>query len=151
MTAETSGRGRSDRLISACEAAIDRLETREASGISPDVFDELGESLFWLCALAEERGRSSPLIKGLTWARNRVTHGSLVAAPVDWHYGAELGRLILGRAQLGTTSGHEWMDRSQIGFGPRDRPAPKQEQAYDEAVAGQRVVGLLRQALSTLR
>jgi hypothetical protein len=143
----TSGApSRANRLAEACEAALARLATKEAQGIDPDVFAEVGEVLFWLCALAEANGRRRhPLLRGLEWARDRITHGVIVTAPVRWHYGSEPGKLVLGRAMLGTASGHIWLDRSHIAHGPNDRPGKEAE--YDQHVAGNRVVGLLRQAL----
>jgi hypothetical protein len=140
------------RLEQACTAAIERVAANEAAGIDPDIFAELGEALYWLTALAEANGRKTlPLLTGLRWARNRITHGVVVTAPVQWHYGAELGRLALGMAQLGTTSGHEWLPRTQVPLGPDDRSRPTEEAAYDVHVAGRRVVELLREGLTLAR
>jgi hypothetical protein len=143
---------RNDRLIAACEAAVDRLESREAVGVDPDIFAELGEVLFWLGALAEAKGQQGDrLLLGLRWARNRITHGVLVTAPTSWHYGAEPGRLVLGRAVLGTSSGHEFLPRDRVVLGPNDKPSPGQATAYDSEVAGRRVLELVRRALQILR
>jgi hypothetical protein len=133
------------RLGNACRAAIDRLEAKEAAGIHPDTFQELGEALFWLIALADERRRKTPLLHGLRWARNEIAHGFVVDAPVHWQYGAELGRLVLGRAQLGATSGHVWLPRSRIPVNPNGRKRSTQAKAYDTDVAGKRVVETLRE------
>ncbi len=150
--ATPSALNRAARLSSGCEAAIGRVAAKERVGIDPDTFAELGESLFWLSALAEANGRGrQPLLLGLQWARNRITHGVVVAAPVEWQYGAELGKLVLGKGRLGTTSGHEWLPRSSVALGPNDRRDPRQEAAYDAHVAGRRVVEVLRQALAVAK
>jgi hypothetical protein len=146
--AGASGPGRTVRLSDACQAAIERMSAKEDSGIDPDTFAEVGEVLFWLVALAEANGRRDPLLNGLRWARNRITHGVIVAAPVDWHYGSELGRLVLGKAILGTSSGHEWLDRASVPLGPNERRNPAQARDYDAHVAGRRVVDTLRAALA---
>jgi hypothetical protein len=143
-----AARNRWTRLGNACRAAIERVEAKEAAGIDPDTFQELGEALFWLVALAEEHGRKvdAPLLRGLRWARNEIAHGFVVDAPVGWHYGAELGRLVLDKAQLDTTSGHEWLPRAQVPVDPTQvKRHEKDGQAYDEAVAGRRVVETLRE------
>lgn len=151
MATAPGGQDRATRLEQACAAAIERVAVKEAEGIDPDTFAELGEALYWLIALAKENGRTAPLLTGLRWARNRITHGAVVAAPVQWHYGAELGRLVLGMAQLGTTSGHEWLPRAEVPVGPNDRSLPTEEAAYDLNVAGRRVVEVLREGLTLAR
>lgn len=139
------------RLAAACESALQRLEAAESVGIAPDVYAPLGETLFWLCALAESTGHSNDApIKGLRWARHRVTHGALVAAPVDWQYGSELGRLVLGRSRLGTRSHYRWLPRSSVPTGPGYRQQPQLEQAYDQYIDGGEVVAILRSALAGL-
>ena len=144
---------RADRLALACEAALERLAAKEAGGVDPDVFAEVGEALFWLIALADETGkRQVPLLNGLRWPRNRTAHGAIVTAPAEWHYGSEPGRLILGRAVLGTISGHVWLERGKVPRGPNDWAAPEQEEAdYDAHVAGKRVLDVLREALGQAR
>jgi hypothetical protein len=112
---ESSGRSGTSRLVDACEASLARLVEKESAGIDPDVFAEVGEVLFWLYALAEENRKNRwPLFEGLRWARDRMAHGVMLAKPAEWHYGTELGRWVLGRGQLGTTSGHEWLQSSGI-------------------------------------
>lgn len=139
-----------DRLRQACLAAIERCAAKENEGIDPDTFAELGESLFWLSALAEATGRlkKSELLQGLRWARNRIAHGVILTA-VGWHHGTELGQWVLGKGELGTTSGHEWLTRDAIVTRtPRQDSAG--EVAYDERLAGQRVIDVLRAALDEL-
>jgi hypothetical protein len=145
--AGATGPGRTARLNDACQAAIERVSAKEDAGIDPDIFAEVGEALFWLVALAEANERRDPLLNGLTWARNRITHGVIVAAPVNWHCGSELGRLVLGKAILGTTSGHEWLDRASVPLGQNERRSPAQERDYDAHVAGRRVLDTLRAGL----
>lgn len=143
---------RADRLVAACAAAIDRVAAQEAASIDPDPFQNLGEALFWLVALADERRRKrDPLILGLTWARDRITHGVLVSAPASWHYGSEPGKLIPGLAVLGTISQHLWQARASVALGSRDRADPAKEAAYDQHVSGQPVIATLRAALVAIR
>jgi hypothetical protein len=139
-----------DRLRQACLAAIERCDAKESEGIDPDTFAELGESLFWLCALAEATGRhKTELLRGLRWARNRIAHGVILTA-VGWHYGTELDRWVLGRGELGTTSGHEWLTRDAIVTSRTQRRDPAGEMAYDKHLAGQRVLDVMRAALHEL-
>jgi hypothetical protein len=141
-----------NRLTAACVAALSRLEAAEAEGIAPDIFNELGETLFWMCALDEVWDRpSAPLLLGLRWARNRVTHGALVAAPAEWQYGTDLGRWVLGKGHLGMQSGYNWLLRVDVAKGPRDHVTPKLESAYDQEVAGRPVVPSLREGLNVSR
>jgi hypothetical protein len=145
--AQSSNESRSARLLRACDDAIDRLGAKERAGTDPDTFAELGEALFWLFALAEANGRDSQgLLLGIKWARNRIAHGVVMAAPVRWRYGAEPGRLVLGMGMLGTASGLEWLPRSSVTLGPKDRPDARQEAAYDAIVAGRPVVEVLQEA-----
>ncbi len=137
-----------DRLERACEAALGRLAAKEQGGIDPDIFNELGEALFWLRALAEANRRSGPVLNGLRWARNRVAHGILVTAPTSWTHGSELGRLVLGRSVLGSVSGSRWLARSEIIVGTRQRSDPNGETGYDAHLAGQSVLPVVRGALS---
>lgn len=154
MSSQAPATGRpsgTDRLATACEGAISRLAAQEAAGIDPDTFAELGEALFWLIALADANGRSAPLLDGLRWARNRIAHGVVVVAPVEWHHGAEAGRLVPGKAVLGTTSGHEWAARSTVPPVPQQHQRPAQDAAYDNHVAGRRVVEVLQEGLALAR
>jgi hypothetical protein len=139
-----------DRLHQACPAAIERCDAKESAGIDPDTFSELGESLFWLCALAEATGRhKTELLQGLRWARNRIAHGAILTA-VRWHNGTELDRWVLGRAELETTSGHEWLARDAIVISRTQRRDPGGEMAYEKRLAGQRVLDVLRAAQQEL-
>jgi hypothetical protein len=141
-----------ERLRLACLAAIERCAAKDDEGIDPDTFAELGESLFWVLALAEATGRhkKTELLQGLRWARNRIAHGVLLTAPVRWHYGTELGRWVLDRGALGTTSGHEWLTRDAIETSRTQKPDPTGEVAYDKHLAGQRVIDVLRAALEEM-
>jgi hypothetical protein len=140
-----------DRLERACEAALGRLVVKEREGTDPDIFNELGEALFWLRALAEANRRSDPVLDGLRWARNRVAHGLLLTAPTAWTYGSELGRMVLGQSMLGTTSGSRWLARSEITAGTPPWSDPNSEAAYDAHIAGQSVLPSLRQGLALAR
>jgi hypothetical protein len=141
-----------DRLRQACLAAIERCAAKENEGIDPDTFAELGESLFWLIALAQATGKhkKTELLRGVGWARNRIAHGVLLTAPVEWHYGTDLPRLVLGRGVLGTRSGHKWMPRDAIVIPRTQQSNPTGEVAYDKHLAGQRVLDVLRAALEEL-
>jgi hypothetical protein len=139
-----------DRLRLACLAAIERCDAKESKGIDPETFAELGESLFWLCALAEATGRrKTELLYGLRWARNRIAHGAILTA-VRWHYGTELDRWVLGRGELGDQFGHEWLPRDAIVISRTQRRDPDGEVAYDKRLAGQRVLDVLRAAQQEL-
>ena len=140
-----------ERLRLACLAAIERCEAKEREGVDPDTFAELGESLFWLVALAEaNRKRRDPgLILGLTWARNRIAHGALLTAPVRWRYGSELGKLVLGRSALGVRSAHLWLPRTAIIVTLEEQWSDRKgEAAYDEHLAGREVLATLRSGLA---
>ena len=140
-----------ERLRRACLAAIERCAAKEREGVDPDTFAELGESLFWLVALAEANGRrrAPGLILGLTWARNRIAHGALLTAPVGWRYGSELGKWELGRGALGVRSAHLWLPRTAIIVTSEEQwPDPKGEAAYDEHLAGHEVLATLRSGLA---
>jgi hypothetical protein len=137
------------RLRLAFLAAIKRCEAKEDEGIDPDTFAELGESLFWLVALAEARGRhKTELLQGLGWARDRMAHGVMLTAPVSWHYGTELGKWVLGRGAFGTSSGHEWRPRNSISTSRTQKRDPAGEAAYDKYVAGRRVIEVLHEGFA---
>jgi hypothetical protein len=139
---------RTDALVAAAEAALDRMVIEERTGSPPNIFAPLGESLFWIIALAEAKGQKQlPLILGLTWARNRIAHGVLVTAPVN-REGPGLPRK-LPFALL--SSYHAWLGRNQIRLSENDRPAPRQEAAYDSEIAGKQVVLSFQSALTILR
>jgi hypothetical protein len=140
-----------ERLHLACLAAIERCAAKEREGVDPDTFAELGESLFWLVAFAEANGkrRKPGLILGLTWARNRIAHGALLTTPVRWRYGAELGKLVLGRSALGARSAHLWLPRTAIIVTSEEQWSdPKGEAAYDEQLAGREALATLRSGLA---
>jgi len=139
-----------ERLRQACLAAIERCAAKEGEGVDPDTFAELGESLFWLVALAEanRRHRAPGLILGLTWARNRIAHGALLTAPVKWRYGSETGKLALDRSALGVSSAHLWLPRTEIVTSEEQRPDPNGEAAYDEHLSGGEVLATLRSGLA---
>ena len=139
-----------ERLSRSCLAAIERCAAKEREGVDPDTFAELGESLFWLVALAEANGkrRAPGLILGLTWARNRIAHGALLTAPVGWRYGSEPGKWVLGRSALGVPSAHVWLPRTEIVISGGQRSEPEREAAYDELLAGGEVLATLRSGLA---
>jgi hypothetical protein len=141
-----------ERLRLACLAAIKRCAAKEGESLDPDVFAELGESLFWLLALGEATGRDrkTELLQGLGWARDRIAHGVLLTAPVRWHHGTDIGRWILGQGVLGTTSGHEWLTRDAIETSRTQRRDPAGEVAYDNHLAGQKVIEVLHAALEEM-
>lgn len=135
------------RLVVATDIAILRYRTKERRAIAPDVFAELGEALFWRCALAEVVGANrEPVVLGLRWARNRVAHGIVLTAPTAWKYGAEPGRLVLGRAVPGATSGHAWLAREAVPTERTARDRPDQNAAYDAELAGRPVLESLNRA-----
>jgi hypothetical protein len=70
----------------------------------------------------------------------------ILTAPVRWHYGTELDRWVLGRGELGTTSGHAWLTRDAIVTSRTPRRDPASEVAYDNHLAGQRVLDVMRAA-----
>ena len=141
-----------DRLRLACLAAIERCAAKEDEGIDPDTFAELGESLFWLIALAEARGRhKTELLQGLGWARDRIAHGVMLTAPLDWHYGTELGKWAMGRGELGTSSGHKWRTRGSISTSRTQRLDQAGEAGYDQHLAGRKVIETLRRALERVQ
>jgi hypothetical protein len=141
-----------ERLRQACLAAIERCATKEDEGIDPDTFAELGESVFWLLALAEATGRhkKTELFQGVGWARDRIAHGVLLTAPVEWHYGTDLPRWVMGRGVLSTRSGHKWLTRDAIVISRTQQSDPTGEVAYDKHLAGQRVIDVLRVALEDI-
>lgn len=130
------------RLQTACASAVDRLRG------GGDPFAPLGETLFWLITLAEaSRDSTLPVIQGLKWARNRITHGALVTAPIETVPGAEPGRLVLGRSRLGTVTTHLWLPRSKVSLASTARTQPAQDRAYDAEVAGQPLLEPIDRAL----
>lgn len=140
------------RLADACEAAIERVAAKTAARL--DVFAELGEALFWLTALTEENGRSGvPLLSGLKWARNRVAHGVIVAAPVR-RAGLLVGpggdHVGPGGGTVGP-SGHLWLKARDVPLGPKEGLAGNQRSNYEAHVAGQPLVPILRDGLALAR
>lgn len=139
---------RAARLVTAAENALARLRAA-APG---DVFAELGESLFWIVALAQARRmQGDPLILGLKWARNRIAHGVLVAAPVQYKHGAQLGYIRLGYTRLGTGPSFTWVPRHLISLGPEEWRDDRLAAAYDTHVSGKGVGAPLDDALALLR
>jgi hypothetical protein len=69
--------------------------------------------------LAENKGKQQePLLSGLAWARNRMTHGVLVTAPVVWDRGSILPHTL--PMVLGQPPHHKWVERNQIDLGPKE-------------------------------
>jgi hypothetical protein len=89
------------QLGAACDAAMARIEAKDG-----DLLADLGEALFWLCALAEVTGHAKDTrFRGLAWARHKIGHGVLVTAPVAPRvYGSEPGMLVPGLSMLGAAS-----------------------------------------------
>lgn len=138
-----------ERLRLACLAAIERCAAKEREDVNPDIFADLGESLFWLLALAEANGRQKrELLRALGWARNRIAHGVLPVAPVAWRYGTELGKWVLDRGMLGVSSAHEWLLRDKIVTSRTQKQDFVGEGAYDRHLAGQEVLTVLRAGLA---
>jgi hypothetical protein len=145
----TSPLQREDRLVAAAEAALNRLKQRQRDDAEPDIFAELGETLFWIAALAELKGQQKTrLILGLQWARNRITHGVLVAAPATRIRGGELPAPL--PFVPGVRTHYTWLQRSAVTLGPDDQPRPDQESEYDREVAGKVVDDTLDAALALL-
>jgi hypothetical protein len=108
-----------DRLIGACETALRRLEAatveppRETTDEPPHTFVETGEVLFWLYAIGDtESGQI--LSPGFRWARHQYAHGNLLTKATEHHYGATLGRMVLGAVALGAPPVHLWTPRENI-------------------------------------
>ncbi|MGO9177910.1 MAG: hypothetical protein ACLQBX_15340 [Candidatus Limnocylindrales bacterium] len=137
---------RSQRLREACEAALRRLEAKGAA----EPFAEIGEVLFWLCALSEANGRRDPLLSGVAWARNRIAHGAIVAAPVTRPSVRQTGLGASLPVPLDTGSvpvPAVWLPRSSIPVGPTERFIQYQAEAYDAYLAGRPVLAVVREAL----
>jgi hypothetical protein len=128
------------KLTANDHAPLSAASIRDVNEDDPNVFQELGEALFWMCAYAEAgRGYRTDRLIGLNWARNRVAHGLIVTTPVNWMWGTELGRWQLGKGVLGATSGHKWLARSDNGLLRAAHPSPRQDRAYDAELAGRYV------------
>ncbi|MEO6857685.1 MAG: hypothetical protein ABI323_03750 [Solirubrobacteraceae bacterium] len=134
-------------MAAAAERAVDRIAAKQAGGIAADAFAEIGEALFWLYALGAH-GRTSGLAQGLLFARNQCAHGNLVSQFTEWQYGAELGRLVLGRTRLGTRSAYLW--RRNLQTQTVSTRSASQREAYRNHFAGQPVVDTLRAELVRL-
>ncbi len=136
------------RVAAAAERAVDRIAAKEAGGIAADAFAEIGEALFWLYALGAH-GRTSRLAPGLLFARNQCAHGNIVSQFTEWQYGAELGRLVLGRSRLGTRSAYLWSRNLQTQT--VSTRSTSQRASYRNHFAGKPVVDTLRAELVRLR
>jgi hypothetical protein len=155
-----------DRLIGACEAALRRLETAivepppETTDEPPHTFAEIGEVLFWLYAIGDtETGQI--LSPGFQWARHQYAHGNLLTDATEYHYGATLGRMMLGAVALGAPPVHLWTPREHISTHRKAKDhrklSAKEEAArelqwtdYGARVAGEPVVATLWDELSEL-
>ena len=135
----------SRRLHAACLAAIERVE----HGPSHEMFASLGESLFWLIALAEAKGRrrGSGLLLGLAWARNRIAHGVILAEPVRYHRPFAIGQSALGGPDV-LGGGYVWLGREAIVSTRTQRADAAGEEAYDTHLAGRPVLSRLRDGLA---
>ncbi len=121
-----------------------------------DLFAELGETLFWLSALTDHHDlQAEPLLSGMKWARNRVTHGVIVSAPVRYSPGGFF--VGPGGSEVGPGGGtigpgtHRWLPAEDFPVDPDEQPAPKQLADYRSRVAGRPVVHSLRTALGLAR
>jgi hypothetical protein len=148
---------RADRVAAAAAMAIARLAMGQDDGTDADHFAAIGESLCWITAPADtlsktDARRQDPRIRGLCSARNRVTHGGVVAAPagLDLAYSAILGEAVLGQMRRGGTEEYVWVGRDEIPLGPDDESSTTQAEAYDIAITGQTVVESHREALPLL-
>lgn len=146
---------RASRLEDAALAAIERVAALDPSATSEDLFAPLGEALYWLTALMDETHSGppeerEPLLSGLRWARNQVTHGAIVSAPVTIHGRFTVGRSRLRGGDVLGGSGHSWVIAEAIPTRPdgsRDAMLP----AYRAHVSGRWVVRTLREGLVLAR
>lgn len=151
MSNEATAGEPADRLLEACESAVRRLAGAESAGPDQDPFQTIGEALFWLYALAEDRRQQHhPLILGLAWARDRIGHGVLVAAPVERSATGAYGTGSYGGTPYGGGSELTWLPRSRIQVSPRSWHQRDKENAYDERLAGRSVLTTIRTALHYL-
>ena len=113
------------------------------------MFASLGESLFWLIALAEAkgRGRGSGLLLGLAWARNRIAHGVIMAEPVQYRRPFTVGRSALRGPDV-LRGGYVWLGRAAIVSTRTQRADPAGEEAYETHLAGRPVLSRLRDGLA---
>ncbi len=133
----------SDRLAAAFVAAFRRLEAIAAKGPPDDVFVDLGETLFWLCAFAEANGRGKePPVLAMRWARDHIAHGLIVVAPVRWDDGSGLVRMFPSRR------GYAWKARATVPplRQPRSTSQVARDNAYDTLAVGRDMVTVVRDA-----
>jgi hypothetical protein len=133
----------SDRLAAAFSSALRRLESAAGKGPAEDIFVDLGETLFWLHAFAEANDRGGePTVLAMRWARDHIAHGLIVVAPVTWHDGSGLTRMMPARR------GYGWLARSAI---PAHRQSRGKRQiatdnAYDARAVGRDMFIIVRAA-----
>lgn len=133
-------------LHAACLAAIERAA---AGGPDPSRFASVGESLFWLVALAEAKGKHKTpgLILGLRWARNRIAHGVLMVEPAQYLRPFTMGLSHVGGPDV-LGGGYLWRGRAALVFSRQQQPDPDGEVAYDTELAGRDVLGSLHAGLA---
>lgn len=137
--------------MAACESAYSRLTAADHAGPEQDPYQSVGEALFWLYALAEERERlADQLILGLAWARDCIAHGLLVAAPTQHSGAGTYGGSTYGGGPYGGWTELTWLPRDQIQVNPLKRSDPRKEDAYDRNVAGRQVTVTVQAALRFL-
>lgn len=112
-----------------------------------EAYAAAGEALFWACvcdegfesllgdryANARDQDYEGRVLRGIRWARNRMTHQR--AMVLDQHYGAELDSAILDRAVLGTRDHLKWVASDQVPPGRHDAG----RDVYDARLGGQPV------------
>lgn len=139
------------RLVAACESSYGRLAAAERAGPDHDPYQSLGEALFWLYALADDLGhKNHRLIKGLTWARDRIGHGLVVVAPAEHNAAGGYAGGTYGGGPYGGWTELTWLPRGRIPVSPRSQKRPAQESAYDQNVANRSVLLTMQTALRHL-
>src|SRR4051794_17214151 len=103
---------RHDLLVGAAAEAVKRVRAVRVEHGADALFAPLGEALTWLEVLTDLRSmRDVDLLLGLGHARNAIVHGHNVVTAaksgVD-NYGAEVGRMVVGRAVLGSITTYAW-------------------------------------------
>jgi hypothetical protein len=131
------------RLAAAFANAFGRLETVAERGPPSDIFEALGETLFWLTALAEaNRKGKNQTVLAMQWARDRIAHGLIVVEPVSWDDGSGLAMMMPARR------GYEWKRRVDVHEirSARRRGREATEQAYDAIAVGREMLDVIRVA-----
>jgi hypothetical protein len=158
---------REQRLRAAIETTLGRTLAAAVSDDEQVMFEALGESLTWVCALDEsfEKNRNGYKsrrntdgegrdLRGLRYARNQVLHGhtvldvaesAVVPNPVVMRGGADahrVSRIITPPTRV------VWTFKPTLL--PLPRPEPKLEAEYAAYVGGQDVTTVIRGAVNWL-